>query len=496
MQVEELLIAKGMLQPSDMERAAARRRERGGRITDSLLALGLIGLEQLHALHTAAPPPAPVSIEATGIGTRSQLRFLIKAIHIAGMDTAPLLVDMLKLPSGVVSNLLQEAIDRKLLEIIGSDNSASIPILKYALTDRGRSWANEALEHSRYVGPVPVPLAAFTDQVLRQAISNERVDRERITRSFGDLVVSDQFVNRVGPAINSGRSILLYGPPGNGKSSVAKKIGRLFSDIIYIPYCIEVEGQIIRIFDPSIHQEVKKPDVTWAQEVEIRRDEVDERWVNCWRPVVITGGELTLDMLDLQWSNSAKFYEAPLHVKAPGGTFVIDDFGRQLVRPHDMLNRWIIPLENRIDYLKLYTGKSFSLPFDELVIFSTNLTPTDLMDLAFLRRIPYKIEVGAPTRGEYQAIFERIARDHGMDLPDDTVPSIIEELQGKKDLPLGCYQPSFIVEQVIASCRFDRRAPQFSKELVGDALSNLFTSASEGNAAAHRRATANGSEHH
>ena len=236
--------------------------------------------------------------------------------------------------------------------------------------------------------------------------------------------------------------------------------------------------------------------MTWAQEVEIRRDEVDERWVNCWRPVVITGGELTLDMLDLQWSNSAKFYEAPLHVKALGGTFVIDDFGRQLVRPHDMLNRWIIPLENRIDYLKLYTGKSFSLPFDELVIFSTNLTPTDLMDPAFLRRIPYKIEVGAPTRGEYQAIFERIARDHGMDLPDDTVPSIIEELQGKKDLPLGCYQPSFIVEQVIASCRFDRRAPQFSKELVGDALSNLFTSASEGNAAAHRRATANGSEHH
>ncbi len=236
----------------------------------------------------------------------------------------------------------------------------------------------------------------FVERIQRQRITNERVDQAAIEKAFGDLIISEEFIHRIGPAVNSGRSILLYGPPGNGKTSVAERIGSIFNDTIYIPYCFEVEGQIIKVFDPGIHKRIERKTDGAAT---LRRQDFDQRWVPCRRPFIVTGGELTLEMLDLSFNALAKFYEAPLHIKALGGIFTIDDFGRQLVSPEALLNRWIVPLESRVEYLKLHTGKSFSLPFDELVVFSTNLAPRDLMDPAFLRRIPYKLEIGGPTRG-------------------------------------------------------------------------------------------------
>ena len=219
---------------------------------------------------------------------------------------------------------------------------------------------------------------------------------QSVEKAFANLIVSEEFIHQIGPAINSGRSILLYGPPGNGKTSVAERIGSIFNDTIYIPYCFEVEGQIIKVFDPGIHKRIER-NTDGAARGTLRREDFDQRWVPCRRPFIVTGGELTLEMLDLSFNALAKFYEAPLHVKALGGIFAIDDFGRQLVSPEALLNRWIVPLESRVEYLKLHTGKSFSLPFDELVVFSTNLAPRDLMDPAFLRRIPYKLEIGGPT---------------------------------------------------------------------------------------------------
>jgi len=393
MQLEDLLVAKGLVQPADLERAAERRLKHGGPLADSLLALRLITLEQLNAVLQMTPPAMPSTVAETGIAERTLMALLLKGIYSGGADTVPKLSDLLKLPPAVLQGLLQEANSQKLVKVVGSEGQGTIPVLTYALTEGGRDAAAESTMQSKYLGPAPIKVQAYIEQVQRQRLSNEKTNRERIKKAFADLVVTEQFANRLGPAINSGRSILLYGAPGNGKSSIAERIGRLFTDIIYIPYCIEVEGQIIKIFDGTVHEEIKRQ--SSGREIEIRGDDFDRRWVPCRRPLIITGGELTLEMLDLKYNEVANFYEAPLHIKSLGGIFVIDDFGRQFVKPEALLNRWIIPLEERIDYMTLQTGATFSLPFDELIVFSTNLTPDDLMDPAFLRRIPYKIELVA-----------------------------------------------------------------------------------------------------
>jgi hypothetical protein len=255
---------------------------------------------------------------------------------------------------------------------------------------------------------------------------------------------------------------------------VAHALGSIFSDVIYVPYAISVEGQIIRYFDPSIHIPVTTTNLKDDGAISfVRSAEYDARWVACRRPFVVTGGELTLDMLDLRYDETGHFYEAPLHVKALGGCFIIDDFGRQLVSPRNLLNRWIVPLEDRVDYLNLHTGKSFSIPFEELVIFSTNLEPEDLMDPAFLRRLPYKIEVGSPTPEIYRKIFENECAKHHLELTDDIFNIICYKVVKEKNLDLAAFQPRFIVDQVVAACRFIGIKPHFEPRFIEYALNNL-----------------------
>jgi hypothetical protein len=432
-------------------------------------------------------PTEPADIRATGIDDVDLMSLLLKLIYRDRLETTRQFIDAIKLPYHIVLDLIRMAVERQLLQNLGSRYSDNPIDLSYSFTEEGRRWTVDALTRLRYTGPAPVTLEEFNFRVNMQKLTNEIITFDRIRKAMSDLTFDDSMIEQVGPALNSGRAILLYGPPGNGKTSTALRLSRVFNDVIYVPYAIVVEGQIIRVHDPSIHVTLPPPKVTEDSELSVvRREEFDARWVPCRRPFVVTGGELTLEMLDLRYDTVGNYYEAPLHVKALGGCFIIDDFGRQLVSPTHLLNRWIVPLESRVDYLKLHTGKSFSIPFEELIMFSTNLEPEDLMDPAFLRRLPYKIEVGAPSLENFKTIFKRESEKQGMNLPDEVFNSIVRKLRDEKLLDFAAYQPKFIIDQIVATCRFMGQPSHFEPRYIDYALDNLRVKRADAASAASR----------
>jgi hypothetical protein len=473
LQLGDLLVRARLVSADDIAKALERQATEGGRLGENLIALGALTEKALDRfLHHI--PTEPANIAATGIDKVDLMGLMMKLIYSARLQTIRQITNAIKLPYRMVAELVQMAVDRKLLQSLGVRGADSSGGTSYTFTEAGNRWAVEALNQVGYVGPAPVPLDQFNEQVIHQKLTNEVITFDRIRKSIGSLTFEDALIEQCGPGLNSGRAMLLYGPPGNGKTSIARCLANVFTDIIYLPYAIAVEGQIIRLFDPAIHVAVDSAGVGDEPGFLANPgDTLDHRWVACRRPFLVAGGELTLDMLDLLYNPIGHYYEAPIHIKALGGCFIIDDFGRQLVSPTALLNRWIIPLENRIDYLKLHTGKSFSIPFEELVIFSTNIEPEDLMDAAFLRRLPYKIEVGAPSLESFRRILEIECTNHGLTLSSETFDSIVFKIQIEKGLELAAYQPKFILDQVIATCRFMERAPQLEPRYIEYALDNL-----------------------
>lgn len=478
MRIGELLIAQGLVTELDVERARQRQIEYGGKLGQNLVEIGAISQEQLEDfLH--AVPPEPTRAEDMGLAEGTLQALLLKTMLLRKLETAEQLSRALHIPHAITSAALNEAGETKMVEILGTTEAAFGSQYRYSLTTQGRLFATEALQLSKYVGPVPVSHSDYCKRILRQKINNEPVNQQRIVESFADLIVPPRLINELGPAINSGRSMLLYGAPGNGKSSLAERMGHAFRNTIFVPHCIEVDGEIIKIFDPTLHHPLESLyEDDGKNGRSLQREGYDRRWVPVQRPLVVVGGELTLEMLDLQYEASSGFYEAPMHIKALNGIMMIDDFGRQLVPPEQLLNRWIIPLERRIDYLKLHTGKSFEVPFDSLVVFSTNLSPSALMDPAFLRRIPYKVEIVGPEEEDYRTIFAKVAEGAGVPLEKKTVDYVLNYLN-RGHVPLAAYHAKFITDQVVAAAKFEGRELVYHEDLVKRALQNLITTSME-----------------
>jgi hypothetical protein len=473
MRLGDLLVRARLVTEEEVAEALRRQAGLGGRLGDTLVAMGVIARGVLDAFLRRIPTE-PANLAATGLEDNDLLGLLMKLIYTNHLESIRQFSEAIKLPYSIVQELVRMAVDRALLITLGTRQSDNLFDMSYMLTEKGRNWVLDAVQRLSYVGPAPVTLKEFTDQVNVQKLTNERITYERIRKAFADLDVEDSIIEQSGPALTSGRAMLLYGPPGNGKTSLALRFASVFNDVIYVPYAVSVDSQIICVFDPSLHIPLNPTDLSEEDAIAIfRREEYDARWVACRRPFVMAGGELTLGMLDLRYDPNGHFYEAPLHVKALGGCFIIDDFGRQLVSPTDLLNRWIVPLESRVDYLKLHTGKTFSIPFEELVIFSTNIEPEDLMDPAFLRRLPYKIEVGAPSLEIFRKIFEKESARQGLTLTKEIFDAIAYTIKREKGIDFAAFQPKFIIDQVIASCRFMGQAPHFEPRYIDYAVNNL-----------------------
>lgn len=470
------LIKAGLVRREDVDLALEHQRTNGRPLGECLLAIGAITSEKLDGFFNYSVPTI-TRIEDTGLNRFFVLDLMLKIMFAYGVETKRTIADEIKLPLPVVDKLVDLAYERRLVESMGAmDQTRATSELRYGLSESGRQAAIRAMQLSNYAGPAPVTLEQFSAQVERQRIINDRVDNKRLHRSLARLTLPPGLVERLGPAVNSGRSLLLYGEPGNGKTSIAVAVADSFEQYVYIPYALSVGAQIINIYDPALHKPIAKPNEASGRDgtrVSLIAASEDPRWLRCHRPIAITGGELTMKMLDINYNEELRYSEAPLHLKAVSGVLLIDDLGRQEARVEDILNRWVFPLERGIDFLTLHTGKKFAVPFGGLIIFSTNKPPSQLVDEALLRRIPYKFYIGPPTLEEYIKIFKDVCEDANLQFEPELVDDLIRNFYPKYNLQLARFHPAFMIRHVMSNFRYEGKAMRLDRDVLFEAAEHL-----------------------
>ena len=419
------------------------------------------------------PPPQPRSLAETGLSLVMLRDILLKTMFRMNLDLVSDLSRVICLPAPLTQELVDMSRGQKLLEATGTLHATSGNEMGYQLTDAGKARALDALSQSEDYGALPVPLADYSVQMRRQSVRDIKLTRPDLLKGMGHLILPDDLIDNLGPAVSSGRSILMYGPPGNGKSSISNGIRAALGDKIYVPRAIEYSGQVITVYDPIVHSAAEAA-VDDPNSLRRTGNRFDNRYVYCERPTVITGGELTLDMLDLKYNPTARTYTAPLQLKASGGIFIVDDLGRQAEPPQKLVNRWIVPLEEGRDILQLQSGEKFTVPFDTLVIFSTNFHPNEIFDGAALRRIFFKIKIDGPNQEMFLKIFAMVARKKKMALDERSLVHLLKTKYPTINMNFANYQPTFLVDQMIAVCDFERIPYQMTPELIDKAWGNMF----------------------
>lgn len=420
----------------------------------------------------SAFPPPPRSVQETGLDFLFLVELHAKLLMLRGECGLRQLSDHLKLPVTLVDAVLAFMRTEKLCEV--KRRGATDGDVYYCLTENGRSRAAAFLQKSQYVGAAPVPLSAYAEQVRKQAIGGMRVTLEDVDRAFEGLVIRRQLREQLGAAMNSGRAIFVYGPAGSGKTYLAEQLLRILNGQVAVPHAICVENEVIQVFDPLVHEPTEQ--IQAGAGTLDRRQSVDPRWVLCRRPVSMTGGELTMDMLNLHFDSSARFYQAPPHVKANNGLYIVDDLGRQLVSAEQLMNRWIVPMDRRVDYQALHTGYKFALPFDVILVFSTNFAPSQIADEAFLRRLGYKIHVGPMDEPDYRRVFMSVCEEHGVPFLESGYQHLLREHHQRNAKPLLACYPRDLVGQIKDFAAYRGVVPELTSEALDWAWANYFAS--------------------
>ena len=418
------------------------------------------------------PPSEPRDLRETGLSAVMMRDIALKTIFRTNLSLVSDIARAIALPAQLAQALVEAMRAQRLIEAMGTLSPTASAEMSYQLTDAGRARALEALAQSEYFGAMPVPLPFYADQMRRQSVRNIKLTRADLVAAMGHLVLPQDLIANLGPAVSSGRSILMYGPPGNGKSSISNGIRAALGDLIYVPRAVEYSGQVISVYDPIVHNPASE-ETSDAMALRRTGPRHDPRYVLCERPSIVTGGELTLDMLDLKYNPIARTYQAPLQLKASGGIFIVDDLGRQSDPPQKLVNRWIVPLEEGRDILQLQSGEKFTVPFDTLVLFSTNFHPNEIFDGAALRRIMFKIKVDGPTQEMFLNIFGMVARKKGVALDEASILYLLREKYPSIGNNFANYQPTFLIDQIIAMCDFEGQPYRMTPALIDRAWSNM-----------------------